>query len=143
MSGCNDGTTVNLFVQLASSGYHNVQLINQITGASNTAGFTVPGDITQPSIKIISPIASTTLTSKTLAVSGTCSNYSGSMDVYYYSDKREDKQNLQLLFPFFLEARHKYLTDLDSVHEYLLLVEILLFYNQEQQVYCLLCLSFE
>jgi hypothetical protein len=46
----------------------------------------------QASIKIISPTAGTTLTSKNLTVSGSCSNYSGAMDVYYYSNRRIDKQ---------------------------------------------------
>jgi len=45
--GYNDGTKLTLFVQLASSGLHTIQLINPITGASNIVGFTVIGSTNQ------------------------------------------------------------------------------------------------
>ncbi|OGF81861.1 hypothetical protein A2930_01970 [Candidatus Giovannonibacteria bacterium RIFCSPLOWO2_01_FULL_45_34] len=43
-----------------------------------------------PSVKITYPVANSTLTSKNTAVEGTCSNYSGTVDVFYYSDKKEE-----------------------------------------------------
>ena len=45
---------------------------------------------TQPAVKIIYPVAGSTLTNKSVVVSGTCSNYSGTVDVFYYSDKKEE-----------------------------------------------------
>src|SRR3990167_3340485 len=56
---------------------------------SSDAPFSVTSQA-QPLVKITSPVANSTLTSKNITVSGTCSNYFGAVDVFYYSDKKEE-----------------------------------------------------
>jgi len=44
----------------------------------------------QPSVKIVSPSVNSTIINKNLTVSGFCPNYSGSVNVFYYSDIKEE-----------------------------------------------------
>jgi len=74
-----------------SSGQYLLQITDTTTNASDqsNAPFSITSQ-TQPSVKITYPLADSTLTNKSVAVSGTCSNYSGAVDVFYYSDKKEE-----------------------------------------------------